>query len=367
MADKSETSDDVVDKKEWVNHSLDDYTNATQKLVHHSFKTVNTNAEAGGVRVAQSQGIKLPYIGVRTLLGHNIDVLMDRYEGAHTARIYSQISQVAQGLVEGVPLTELGHIQRSLEQIKTTSLVQSSQISPRVRQILLPRADGGYLSITPISAAGVSHQLKNAVFGHNQKLFELRKADDETAQNFKRITLADFPIGGAKHVNPGGLVFSMRAPIIAGFPTTATERSRALSLHHYGIRNPRFPKRLHAEYVTWRNKQKAQVDADHGTRAEHRALIAKMVKHFMLLGADAFELLNLYKNEFPVGVLLNGRVGSVEAGLIDPARRTATWKYDFASWFARRVAASEKDEARQFEYSQAELNQMAGLVKDCLK
>lgn len=233
MTEESSTSE--AGEKEWKSHSLDDYSSAIEKLVHHSFKTVNTNAEAGGVRVAQAQGVRLPYIGVRTLLGHGIGVLMDRYEGAATARIYSQISQVAQGRIEGIPEIELAHILRSLESVKTESFVQSRQISPRLRQILLPRPDGGYLSLTPISAAGVSHQIKEAALGHNEVIKGLRKANDETVKNFRRITLADFPIGGAKHVNPGGMVFSMRAPVVGDHPTPAGDQAGGLGMRRYHV------------------------------------------------------------------------------------------------------------------------------------
>jgi hypothetical protein len=364
---KESATTEAADIKEWKSHPLDDYTTAIEKHVHHSFKTVNTNAEAGGVRVAKSDGIKLPYVGVRTLLGHDIDVLMDRYEGAATARIYSQISEVAQGRVDGVPPLELAHIQQSLDLVKATSLVQSRQISPRVRQILLPRSNGGYLSVTPISAAGVSHQLKSSALAHNQMIHELRKAKDDAAMGYRRITLADFPIGGAKPLNPGGLVFSMRAPIVGQFPAMASERSRALSLHYHGIRNLRLPKGLQAEYVSWRNKQKGMVEADQTTRTEHAKLISRMVQHFLRLGADAYELLQQYADKLPGGVLLGRQVSNLESGLIDPAQRTTGWRYDAGSALARRFAAIEQDEKRQYEYSQGEINAIAGLVRNSLK
>jgi hypothetical protein len=364
---KESATAEAADIKEWKSHPLDDYSTAIEKLVHHSFKTVNTNAEAGGVRIAKTNGTKLPYVGVRTLLGHGIDVLMDRYEGAATSRIYSQISEVAQGRVEGVPPLELAHIQQSLDLIKSRSLVQSRQISPRVRQILLPRPDGGYLSVTPISAAGVSHQLKSSALAHNQMIHELRKAKDESAEGFRRITLADFPIGGAKPLNPGGMVFSMRAPIVGKFPAMASERSRALSLHYYGIRNLRLPKGLQAEYVSWRNKHKGMVEADQATRTEHANLISRMVQHLLRLGSDAYELLQQNADKLPGGVLLSAQVGHLEAGLIDPDRRTTNWRYDAGSALARRFAAIERDDTRQYEYSQGEINAIAGLVRNSLK
>lgn len=358
---------EASDLKAWTSYSFDEYTDSIEKLVHHSFKTVNTNAEAGGVRVSQDQGIKLPYVGVRTLLGHSIDVLMDRYEGAATARIYSQIGQVAQGRVEGVPETELSHILRSLESIKTTRLVQSRQISPRVRQILLPRPDGSYLSFTPISAAGVSHQIRAAVLKHNQALYDLRQNHDEAASDFRRITMADFPIGGAKHVNPGGMVFSMRSPIYGSFPSMASEQTRAMSMHYAGIRNLQLPKGLQAEYVAWRNNLNGKLEPESSSRSERCALIARMVRHLLRLGSDAHELLKLYEAKLPGGLLLDSKVSNSAAGLIDPARRTAQWKYDFGTSIARHIVAIEKDEDRQYEYSQAEIDMIAGLVRDSLK
>jgi hypothetical protein len=236
-----------------------------------------------------------------------------------------------------------------------------------VRQILLPRPDGCYLSLTPISAAGVSHQVRGAVLSHNQTIHELRKANDDAAMNFRRITMADFPIGGAKHVNPGGMVFSMRSPIYGAFPAVASEFGRAMSVHNSGIRSLHFPKGLQAEYVSWRNGRNGQVESDISTRTEHAALISRMVKHLLRIGADAYELLKLYETELPEGVLLGSQVKGSDAGLIDPARRTAKWKYDFGSVIARRIAAIENDEARQYEYSQAEINLIAGLVRDSLK
>lgn len=368
MTEESATSE-AGEMKEWTSYTLDEYTNSIEKLVHHSFKTVNTNAEAGGVRVSQAQGIKLPYVGVRTLLGHGIDVLMDRYEGAATARIYSQIGQVAQGRVDGVPELELSHIKSSLELIKATSLVQSRQISPRVRQILLPRPDGGYLSITPISAAGVSHQVRGAVLSHNQTIHELRKVNDDAARTYRRITMADFPIGGAKHVNPGGMVFSMRSPIYGAFPAVGSEFGRAISVHYSGIRSLHFPKGLEAEYVNWRNScgGHIEVESDSTIRAEHAAFISRMVTHVLRIGADAYELLKLYETELPAGELLGSQVSKFDAGLIDAVRRTAKWKYHFGTAVARHISIIEADEHRQHEYTQDEINLIAGLVRDRLK
>jgi len=365
MTKESATSE-ASEFKPWESYPLDSYSTAIEHLIHHSFKTVNTNAESGGVRVGTSQGIKLPYVGVRTLIGHGIDVLMDRYTGAATSRIYSQIADVAKGRVDDVPLLEFGHIKRSLEIIKRSSFVQADKISPRVRQILLPRPDGGYISLTPLSSAGVSHQLKTAIVEHNLQLSELRKNKDGKAQAFKRITLADFPIGGAKPLNAGGLVFSMRAPIVGCFPARSSERSRVFSLHHNGIRNPRLPKGLQAQYVSWRNKCQGNVEANMEAREQHAKLISGFVRHLLRLGADAYELLTAYKDQLPGESLVSANVDAVSVGLIDPSQRTAKWKYQFSSWLSRHIATCESDEQRQHEYSQAEINLITGLVKGCL-
>ena len=55
----------------------DIYQQALAESVHYSVKTVNSNIEKGGIRLAQSHALNLPYISARTLLADDFLVPTD--------------------------------------------------------------------------------------------------------------------------------------------------------------------------------------------------------------------------------------------------------------------------------------------------
>ena len=99
-------------------------------------------------------------------------------------------------------------------------------INIRMRQLLLPKGDD-YLSISPISSAGVNHWLNDEV----DDIKEARKTDND----LHSITTAVFGIGGANPQNVGSLVRAMQRPIYLTAPTANDTIRQAFSLYYKGL------------------------------------------------------------------------------------------------------------------------------------
>ena len=71
---------------------IDQYRQTLAESVHFSNKTINSNIEKGGIRLAKSQALDLPYISARTLLADDITIPTDYQANAgKTATIFKAI------------------------------------------------------------------------------------------------------------------------------------------------------------------------------------------------------------------------------------------------------------------------------------
>ncbi len=173
------------------------FQQALAESIHHSLKTINSNIEKGGIRVAQSQALDLPYISTRTLLSDNLLVPTDYQANAgktatlfkvvKAAQLNEDISEMDDDFKQNVSALK-PHLEKAFEQPYSAGL---EIVDIRMRQLLIPK-DGEYISISPLSAAGVNLLLNIEV----DALKEQRKTESKETK-LKNIQADVFDIGGS--------------------------------------------------------------------------------------------------------------------------------------------------------------------------
>lgn len=124
-------------------------------------------------------------------------------------------------------------------------------VDHRLRQILIPKegAEGGYVSMTPMTAGGICELLFEKDSGlvprHNAACEEEGKRtgkpeNGEDAGNTPRMKMrklrqAQFGIGGSNPQNVGGLVRVQQRPLFVDAPRSADDLRTAFSLYYKGI------------------------------------------------------------------------------------------------------------------------------------
>lgn len=353
-------------EKEWLIFSVFDYAQAIGEMVDHSFKIVHSAILGGGVRVSSDKGVKLPYVSVRMLLGHDVPVLTDQFGKGPTAiRIHQQITAVAEGLADHAPADDVAWIQQLLDGARKTTFVKCKSLSPRLRQILLP-TDQGYLSVTPLSSAGVAVQIASGIKALSDQVAEQSKKKDAPS-TLRKIRRGSTPFGGSKPFNVGNLVYKISQPMVGAFPIADNELRHAISVFYTGCTSLGLPSSLVNSYTKWRNNASGETYSNATMRDEHRAFLKRFTKHWLSIGQDARDLLLEHRDDLPSqDQLCSPNLSAFHRGLIQPDLRDSNWIYAFASRLAHHVSKLEKDNDRRFEYTQTEINDMSTIVRSLL-
>ncbi|MGF6489166.1 hypothetical protein [Pseudomonas frederiksbergensis] len=373
MATKSKKNQEMAKPlKPWLDFSRVEYRQAIGSLVHQSFKTVNTNAAAGGVRIPRESGLKLPYVSARALIGAGVDIHMDRYETAGSAIIYGQIDEVDGGRTKGVPAHDRILIRNELNKVRFVGLVAKGEhVSPRLRQILLPK-NGGYVAITPMSCAGVSREIRAALSAHIDAFMEEGKDPSRKSERTLRyIQTARFPIGGGNPRNAGGLAYVMQAPLLADAPRPYGGLREAFSLHFNGFLQVPLSVALMIQYIEWRASVKQRTETNLEVRNQHRAFMCRFARAALQAGSSAQNTLHGHVDKLPVSESLTGSLVSVDAsawsrGLIDPTCRGKGWADEMASILAHAISAWKSPEGEALTLGQQDLNNLATYIKEAL-
>lgn len=360
--------------KAWAPYTHAQYTEAVLEMVHHSFKLTNSNIKSGGVRVPKEYGVRMPYVSVRTLIGHGHSILLDSFgKGPREFPIHNQILAVAQGKDVGAPADDIDLINSLLDQASTQGYVKCDSLSPRLRQILLPVADG-YLAVSPIASAGLALRLSNAITAHNAAVNAARdskvepgSAGESQAKSIRKLKRATLSLGGANPFNAGNLVYYIDSPLIGAFPTSNNSLRHAKSLYHKGQQDLSFPPQLILEYTAWRNGIKGETTASPASREKHTELVKRFSRHWLAAGAEARELIMDHADEIENTQIVDPSLSHFERGLVDPRQREGEWASAFGSRLAKALMFLEKDSERKYEYAQSELNDIKKIAKDFVR
>ena len=341
------------------------YQQALAESVHYSLKTVNSNIEKGGIRLAQSHALNLPYISARTLLADDFLVPTDYQANAgktatlfkvvKAAQLDEELSEADEEFKQNVALLK-PHLNKIFEQPFTAGL---DIIDIRMRQLLIPK-NNEYLSISPLSAAGLNLLINTEV----DALKEQRKAEGKNTK-LKNIKTAVFGIGGSNPQNVGSLVRSMQRPLVLDSPTQDPETRLAFQYFYkgfdYQISNAYINRAMYQELTEYAKslieQQKLSLKVgfhEHGihapfsnmqTRAAELTTIQKVVDDVLQQGQDILQILKSVANDLPSLKVLerksrwsHPRVSLIAQGLIDPElQQFEDWQQFFADDLARRI------------------------------
>ena len=341
------------------------YQQALAESVHYSLKTVNSNIEKGGIRLAQSHALNLPYISARTLLADDFLVPTDYQANAgktatlfkvvKAAQLDEELSEADEEFKQNVALLK-PHLNKIFEQPFTAGL---DIIDIRMRQLLIPK-NNEYLSISPLSAAGLNLLINTEV----DALKEQRKAEGKNTK-LKNIKTAVFGIGGSNPQNVGSLVRSMQRPIVLGSPTLDPKTRLAFQYFYkgfdYQISNAYINRAMYQELTEYAKslieQQKLSLKVgfhEHGihapfsnmqTRAAELTTIQKVVDDVLQQGQDILQILKSVANDLPSLKVLerksrwsHPRVSLIAQGLINPElQQFEDWQQFFADDLARRI------------------------------
>ena len=343
----------------------DIYQQALAESVHYSVKTVNSNIEKGGIRLAQSHALDLPYISARTLLADDFLVPTDYQANAgktatlfkvvKAAQLDEELSEADEEFKQNVALLK-PHLNKIFEQPFTAGL---DIIDIRMRQLLIPK-NNEYLSISPLSAAGLNLLINTEV----DALKEQRKAEGKNTK-LKNIKTAVFGIGGSNPQNVGSLVRSMQRPLVLDSPTQDPETRLAFQYFYkgfdYQISNAYINRTMYQELTEYAKslieQQKLSLKVgfhEHGihapfsnmqTRAAELTTIQKVIDDVLQQGQDILQILKAVANDLPSLKVLerksrwsHPRVSLIAQGLINPElQQFEDWQQLFADDLARRI------------------------------
>lgn len=213
------------------------YQQALAESVHHSLKIVNSNIKGGGIRLATSSKLDLPYISVRTLLSENICTPVTYHTNSgKSATLFKVVNalQLNEDLAEADDEFKQ-NVSALKPQLKTAFEQPFSSgleiVDIRMRQLLIPK-DGAYVSLSPLSAAGVNLLMNIEV----DALKEKRKAEAKDSK-LRNIQMAVFGIGGSNAQNAGTppLIRAMQRPIVLDSPKKSNDSHAGFQFFYKGF------------------------------------------------------------------------------------------------------------------------------------
>jgi hypothetical protein len=362
MAKKNDKEKKAEQEAAWNPYEIEHYREMAEGMVHFSFKTVNSNAAGGGVRLSGEDALSLPYVSARTLMAHGVRIDQDYTRDVVKANIAKQLRTIF--------ADEQPAVEKTAKMIREACLSASSSrfedncgsVSPRLRQLLIPKGDG-YVALTPVGAGGLSAIINARVKEHNGR--------DE--KGFVRLRQAQFGIGGANPQNVGGLVREMQRPLFFECPSESREIKLALSIHYKGIPLT-IPRELVLEYRGWREAAKARNDGriptDMKTRNQEESIMKRFASAVLGRGAWALTVLTRYREDLPEygESLVSPGVDAVIRGVIDPAERSENWASNVSNRLADQVAAYDfGDDKGGLGLSDSAIAQIAKWIEEGLR
>jgi hypothetical protein len=387
----AEGSAETEDKAEaWESFEPEVYHEVAKKLVHHSFKTVNSNITAGGVRLGPEAALPLPYVSARTLLAHGIELDLDYIANAgKTAKVVKQIRAVRRALPMAAQAsdTERAAITAAMTLARSGVEIGTDRVDLRMRQILVPCADS-YVVLTPLTASGLGSVLFDKALGlvtqHNADYAaEIKASKGATADtdaavasspliedgtqphgsardsasvtrrlvHKRRIRRAYLGVGGSNPQNVGALVRALQRPLFVPGPVGQQGPRAAFALYHRGFELPSLREllmdlRRHRESLRSGNALDTTMDA----RDEERRLVFRIARQMIAAGRDALGALQAHADVLPrehlidtadpaAGYELLSRAIRVRGlrGLVDPRLREDDWPARIAETVMRHM------------------------------
>lgn len=369
-ADGGRQKRQAKDEKPWKAYPPETYRDTIAELVHFSSKTVNSNAALVGVRLASDDALDAPYVSARTLMARGVSLALDYSKNVNMAGICRQINAVVRNtpFAKDASPEERAAIEKALTETCSLSFsVGVEYVDHRLRQILLPKegSEGGYVSMTPITAGGICELLfekdNGLVSIHNAACEEERKPaekpeEDEEGESdpcmkIRKLRQAQLDIGGSNPQNVGGLAQAMRRPLFVDAPRSTDDLRTAFSFYYKGISldfsdsGPlRQALRAYADFRKWNELDSKEPStlyrqSDFTTREEEKGLLKDIAATVLQCADAARELLRDYADMLPQEqnpetgdrALVSPKLKPLAMrALLDPSLRDSTWPRDMA-------------------------------------
>lgn len=358
----------IAEPASWVHLPMELYIATAKSLVHFSGKTANSNIPPVGVRLGPEQSLTLPYLSARTLMDVGIPLALDYVANSgKTATAVKQLHQVVEGRAAG-PANEVSQLKTLLDEIaQTRSEVGAKAVSLRSRQLLLPRREGDYVAVTPLSCGGISRLVRKRVRAHEDVR---RNHPDGDKSGLQRLPCAVFGLGGANPQNVGSLVRDMQRPLVFFPPSESRQVKAALALYFNGA-SLRLPRPLLRTFRDWcvarRIRNDGRIPTDMHTRDEEIEHIRQITQTVLRYGETARQLLLAHRDVLPGGgiPLVSPEADGRARGLIDPELRSRDWPRKFAEQLARRLADHRfRDDRGEFQFDQNDRNALQTMIEE---
>lgn len=369
-ADGGRQKRQAKNEKPWKAYPPETYRDTIAELVHFRSKTVNSNAALVGVRLASDDALDAPYVSARTLMARGVSLALDYSKNINMKGICRQINAVVRNtpFAEGASPEERAAIEKALTETCSLSFsVGVEYVDHRLRQILIPKegSEGGYVSMTPITAGGVCELLfekdNGLVSIHNAACEEERKRaekpeEDEEGESdpcmkIRKLRQAQLDLGGSNPQNVGGLAQAMRRPLFVDAPRSTDDLRTAFSFYYKGISldfsdsGPlRQALRAYADFRKWNELDSKEPStlyrqSDFTTREEEKGLLKDIAVTVLQCADAARELLRDYADMLPQEqnpetgdrALVSPKLKPLAMrALLDPSLRDSTWPRDMA-------------------------------------
>lgn len=368
--------------------NIEDYETSFRGFVHFSFKTVNSNAPAGGIRLGAEDALRLPYVSARTLLAQGMACMTDYTKNAGPIATHfkhaKQARTVASGIVpkkkadkesaKSAEKDDAPELAPDALQAVGAALARCTQgrledgcdnfLDPRLRQLLLPRVDDagnvGYRSVTPLTAGGLCQIVRAHVTVSNEahKLAKEEREKENTRKKNPKAVIAPLPtrsiqsaqmgIGGSNPQNVGGLVREMQQLMYMAAPQAKGGLRQALAMHHKGV-DLNIPVKLVHKYADFlkTNTEDGVRQSDMESREEERKILAAFVDDVMDQVDEIRRVLDQHLEMLPVDVtgkpmyFTRKLHRDVKAAWVDESLRGRDWESLAAAWLANAIGKFE--------------------------
>lgn len=303
----------------------DNVREARELLFHFFSKATNTNAKKILIRVGRRDGLRLPYVSVRCLVGREVSVSftaanpIKKMIGFSTVIIKNANGEEwLETADEKAPPIVLTLAERNFLQSihdAPTSTVKDDGVDVRMRQILLPDGSGGYVGVVPMQSMPLAHMAQNIVWELNDG-------------KHRKLPSIDYPVGGGVP-RTAGLVTGFRKLVVTGFYRGNAEAARKASARHRGVTSQLQMDmdvlKKYSEFITTCNWSSYE-------EAAHKGYVWSIVSHYLRQAERIAE--SVTDND------IEGMKNEFDKGFLDSARRGPAWNRDFVDWICQRMKNS---------------------------
>jgi hypothetical protein len=339
---------------EWLSLPEDRYAAELGRAVHFSFKVVNSNGRAGGVRITEEQALDAPYVSARTLIAtHHVPFDYPEMD-TRTVKVWSNLRALEQGIdLSDVPQNELADFKSALRSAEQTYLLDApadKMVEIRLRQVSVP-IDDQYISVTPLPCGGLNVLASRVLQSRMPAIETAREAgraktESQLPYRLIKPRYVVFGIGGSNTQNVGRLIKGyMNRPFYCPGPQRDSSLYEAISKYRSGI-DVKVPYGDLCRYRTFRaslRRRRGAVESTMDLRTEEKAIVGRMVDSFMTSVRADVRLVAQHRDAIhrKFGVYQPAESDAVVRGFYDAAFRDMTWVRAVSERLSKSVIAAK--------------------------